>query len=174
MLQVVCSSLPTLNHEWGYTQPVRGLLGSEARRVGSRGTRALWASSPAYASLLEGTLQRGSLHQRSSRWIWWREWRWVSPYLLPHPPDPTPALWDQKPILRFLPPGGTGSTLHLSSSEEVDVESIEEDSPPQSPQYEEMLEVGGYLRGSQGKHLLACRKTGWTTEKQARWTLYAN
>ncbi len=39
------------------------------------------------------------------RWIWWREWRWASPFLLPHPPDPAPALWDRKPALQFLPPG---------------------------------------------------------------------
>ncbi len=39
------------------------------------------------------------------RWIWQREWRRASPYLLPHPPDPAAALWDQKPALRFLPPG---------------------------------------------------------------------
>ncbi|KAL0157243.1 hypothetical protein M9458_048489, partial [Cirrhinus mrigala] len=38
-------------------------------------------------------------------------------------------------------PQGTGSTLHLSSSEEVDVENVDEVSAPQSPQYKEMLEV---------------------------------
>ncbi|KAI2654668.1 enzymatic polyprotein [Labeo rohita] len=38
-------------------------------------------------------------------------------------------------------PRGMGSTLHLSSSEEVDVESVDEVSAPQSPQYEELLEV---------------------------------
>ncbi len=37
-------------------------------------------------------------------------------------------------------PRGVGSALLLSSSKEVDVESVE-DSPPQSPQYEELLEV---------------------------------
>ncbi len=35
---------------------------------------------------------------------------------------------------------GSGSALLLSSSEEVDVESVE-DSLPQSPQYEELLEI---------------------------------
>ncbi len=39
MLQIVCVSLLTLHYERGYTQFVRGLLGSEARRVGSRGGR---------------------------------------------------------------------------------------------------------------------------------------
>ncbi|KAL0199702.1 hypothetical protein M9458_002889, partial [Cirrhinus mrigala] len=38
-------------------------------------------------------------------------------------------------------PRGTGSTHHLSSSEEADVETIEEVSAPQFPQYEELLEV---------------------------------
>ncbi|KAL0148327.1 hypothetical protein M9458_056389 [Cirrhinus mrigala] len=38
-------------------------------------------------------------------------------------------------------PRGTGSTLHLSSSEEVDVESVDEVSAPLFPQYEELLEV---------------------------------
>ncbi len=37
-------------------------------------------------------------------------------------------------------PRGEGSMLHLSSYEEVDVVGIDEDSPPQSPQYEELLE----------------------------------
>lgn len=36
---------------------------------------------------------------------------------------------------------GEGSTLRLSSSEEVDVESVDRDSPPHSPRYEELLEV---------------------------------
>ncbi|MCI4395880.1 hypothetical protein PGIGA_G00197280 [Pangasianodon gigas] len=38
-------------------------------------------------------------------------------------------------------PRGVGSALRLSSSEEVDVEGADYDSPPQSPQYEELLEV---------------------------------
>ncbi|KAI2665856.1 Transposon Ty3-G Gag-Pol polyprotein [Labeo rohita] len=53
-------------------------------------------------------------------WIWQRVWRRVTPYLLPHPPDPLPVLRDRKPALR------TGSTLRISSSEEVDVESVDE------------------------------------------------
>ncbi len=36
---------------------------------------------------------------------------------------------------------GEGPQLHLSSSKGVDVVSVDEDSPPQSPQYEELLEV---------------------------------
>ncbi|KAL0203138.1 hypothetical protein M9458_001156, partial [Cirrhinus mrigala] len=38
-------------------------------------------------------------------------------------------------------PRGTGSTLPISSSEEVDVESVEDVQAPQFPQYEELLEV---------------------------------
>ncbi|KAL0149575.1 hypothetical protein M9458_055102 [Cirrhinus mrigala] len=38
-------------------------------------------------------------------------------------------------------PHGTGSSLHLSSSEEVDLESTTEEPLPQSLQYEELLEV---------------------------------
>ncbi|KAL0176406.1 hypothetical protein M9458_028736, partial [Cirrhinus mrigala] len=38
-------------------------------------------------------------------------------------------------------PQGTGSTLRISSSKEVDIESVDEVSAPQSPQYEELLEV---------------------------------
>ena len=38
-------------------------------------------------------------------------------------------------------PQGEESTLHLFSSEEVDVETVAGDSPPLSPQYEELLEV---------------------------------
>ncbi|KAL0194819.1 hypothetical protein M9458_008391, partial [Cirrhinus mrigala] len=38
-------------------------------------------------------------------------------------------------------PWGTGSMLHLSSSVEVDVETVGEVSAPQFPQYEELLEV---------------------------------
>ncbi len=79
--------------------------------------RALWATVTAYASLPKCSLWGESLLQCSSccwsrfcirgvhRWIWWREWRWASPYLFPYPPDPAPALWDRKPALRFLPPG---------------------------------------------------------------------
>ncbi|KAI2647016.1 Transposon Ty3-G Gag-Pol polyprotein [Labeo rohita] len=47
---------------------------------------------------------------------------------------------DRKPALRFLPPG-SASTLPISSSEEVDVVSVDEAAAPQFPQYEELLEV---------------------------------
>ncbi len=66
----VCVSLLKLQNVMsGDTQFVRGLLGSEARRVGSRGGRlpVLWAASTAYTSLPEGSLWGGRLHQRSSR-----------------------------------------------------------------------------------------------------------
>ncbi|KAI2661423.1 Transposon Ty3-G Gag-Pol polyprotein [Labeo rohita] len=54
--------------------------------------------------------------------------------------DPQPGLWVRKPALRILPPG-TGSTLPISSSEEVDVESVGDVQAPSFPQYEELLEV---------------------------------
>lgn len=41
----------------------------------------------------------------------------------------------------LLNPRGTGSVLHLSFSEEVDMLGINEDLPPLSPQSEELLEV---------------------------------
>ncbi len=64
-------------------------------------------SSPVFLVLLVPLLPRLSSGciRGVRRWIWWREWRWASPYLLPYPPDPAPALWDRKPALRFLPPG---------------------------------------------------------------------
>ncbi len=96
--------------------------------------------------------RRGILGVRS--WIWRRECRRASNYLLPHLPDRLPFLWDRKPVLRPLPPGEWGK----SSSEEVDVESIEY-SPPQSPQYEELLEV--VIRA------VAKLNIDWPTENQA-------
>ncbi|KAI2646068.1 Transposon Ty3-G Gag-Pol polyprotein [Labeo rohita] len=49
--------------------------------------------------------------------------------------DPLPVHRDRKLALR------TGSPLHISSSEEVDVVSVDKVSAPQFPQYEELLEV---------------------------------
>ncbi len=37
------------------------------------------------------------------RWIRWREWRRASPYLLPFPSDPAPALWDPAHLAVLLP-----------------------------------------------------------------------
>ncbi len=56
-------------------------------------------------------------------------------------------------------PRGRGLTLHLSSSEEVDVVSVDEDSHPQSPQYEELVEVV--------THAVAKLNIKWPAEKQA-------
>ncbi len=58
------------------TQFVRGLIGSEACRVGSRGGRlsALLVASTAYSLLPENSLWGGRFHQRSSRY--WRRFRW--------------------------------------------------------------------------------------------------
>ncbi len=109
----------------GYTQFVRGLIGSEACRVGSRGGRL-----PAFLScfhcvcLTPGgklSLRRefspaflavpaplppmwsGGCARGNCRWIRWREWRRARPYLLPFPSDPAPILWDRKPDPQFLP-----------------------------------------------------------------------
>ncbi len=68
-------------------------------------------------------------------WIWQREWRQASPNLLPHLPDLGSEARSAVSSTR-----GAGSALLLSSSGEVDVKSIE-DSPPQFPQYEKLLEV---------------------------------
>lgn len=38
-------------------------------------------------------------------------------------------------------PQGENSKLHLSSPEEVDKDGIDEDSPPQSPQYDDLLNL---------------------------------
>ncbi|MCJ8739459.1 hypothetical protein PDJAM_G00047420 [Pangasius djambal] len=81
--------------------------------------------------------QSGGCTRGARRWIWRREWRRASPFLLPHPPDPLSALWVRKPVSS---PRGVGLALRLSSSEEVDVEGADPDLP-QSPQYEELLEV---------------------------------
>ncbi len=126
-ITAVCSSLQMLHHCWGYTQSVCGLLGSEARRVGSQG-REESSRIPSVSRCVHFAPGRLSLPRDPSlafpavlvplpprrsigctrgvrRWICQREWRRASPYLLPHPPNPAAALWDQKPALRFLPPG---------------------------------------------------------------------
>ncbi len=72
-------------------------------------------------------------------WIWQREWRRVSPYLLPHQPDPLPALWDRKPVLRFFVRSADYSAI-------------------QSPQYEDLLEVV--------TRTVAKLNIDWPTEKQ--------
>ncbi|KAL0194787.1 hypothetical protein M9458_008359, partial [Cirrhinus mrigala] len=51
------------------------------------------------------------------RWICWRVWRRVTPYLLPHPADPPPV-----PALRFLPPGGRARTIGRSMAALVAME----------------------------------------------------
>ncbi|XP_053090988.1 uncharacterized protein LOC128318536 [Pangasianodon hypophthalmus] len=56
-------------------------------------------------------------------------------------------------------PRGEGSTRLLSSSEEVDVAGVDEDSPPQFPQYEELFEVV--------TRAVAQLNIDWPAEKQA-------
>ncbi len=62
--------------------------------------------SPAFLTVLAPLPPRrsGSCTRGVRSWIWRREWRRASPYLLPHLPDPLPTLWVRKPVLRFLPP----------------------------------------------------------------------
>ncbi len=170
----LCSSLPTLHHEQGYTQSVCGLLGSEARRVGSRvgivrgchcvrfasrGLSLRGEPSPAFLTVLAPPPPRrsGSCTRGVRSWIWRREWRRAGPYLLPHLPDPLPALWDWKPVLRFLHPGERARRF-CYLPEEVDVESVEY-SLLQSPQYEELLEVV--------TRAVAKLNIDWPAEKQA-------
>ncbi|KAL0180003.1 hypothetical protein M9458_025445, partial [Cirrhinus mrigala] len=47
------------------------------------------------------------------RWICWREWRRVTPYLLPYPADPMPVPKVRKPALRLLPPKGRAQKSKL-------------------------------------------------------------
>ncbi|KAI2649150.1 Retrovirus-related Pol polyprotein from transposon 17.6 [Labeo rohita] len=62
--------------------------------------------SPAFLAGLAPLPPRrsGSCTPGVRSWIYWREWRRVNPYLLPHLVDPGPVLRDRKPVLRFLPP----------------------------------------------------------------------
>ncbi len=108
------------------TQFVRGLIVSEACRVGSRGGRlsALWVASTTYASLPESSLWGGSFHQGSSRWLC----SWESQV------DQMEGMKTGEPLSSSFPsspprdssPRRKGSTLRLSSSEEVDVEVVDE------------------------------------------------
>ncbi len=108
------------------TQFVRGLIVSEACRVGSRGGRlpALWVASTTYASLPESSLWGGSFHQGSSRWLC----SWESQV------DQMEGMKTGEPLSSSFPsspprdssPRRKGSTLRLSSSEEVDVEVADE------------------------------------------------
>ncbi len=96
--------------------------------------------SPAFLVAQAPLLPRlsGGCGRGDCKWIWWREWRWACPFLLPHPPGPALPARVRKPAPRFLPPEERARQIRLSSSEEVDVESIDEtvDSPPHFPQYE--------------------------------------
>ncbi len=135
----------TLN-ERGYTQFVRGLIGSEECRVCSRGGRlpTLWVASTAYASLPENSLWGGSFYQHSS---WGRPCfcRGGVVAVLVRIADRSDGRnEDERASIFFLfhqiqhplsgigsPPLGSspwskGSTLRLSSSEEGDGEDVNE------------------------------------------------
>ncbi len=132
----------TLN-ERGYTQFVRGLIGSEECRVCSR-LPTLWVASTAYASLPENSLWGGSFYQRSS---WGRPFfcrGGVVAVLVRIADRSDGGNEDERASIFFLfyqiqhplsgigsPPLGSspwskGSTLRLSSSEEGDGEDINE------------------------------------------------
>ncbi len=76
------------------------------RMLRSRGENSLWGGSfftsvprstcPASA---EAELARAG----NCRWIRWREWRRASPYLLPFPSVPVPALWDRNASDGWIP-----------------------------------------------------------------------
>ncbi|KAL0185522.1 hypothetical protein M9458_017192, partial [Cirrhinus mrigala] len=114
--QAVRASLPTLHYGWGHAQSVtrNQLLRELIARIASSSCCARFAPGGLYfSSRLCGGCGRGV-----RKWIWW------SPFLLPHPPDLALAPgW--KHALRFSPRGEC-STLHISSSEELDVEDYEE------------------------------------------------
>ncbi|KAL0173180.1 hypothetical protein M9458_033491, partial [Cirrhinus mrigala] len=44
----------------------------------------------------------GGCGHGARKWIWWREWRRASPFLLPHPPDPALSP-GRKHVLRARP-----------------------------------------------------------------------
>ncbi|KAL0153220.1 hypothetical protein M9458_051474, partial [Cirrhinus mrigala] len=76
------------------------------------------------------------------RWICWREWRWVTYHLSSSLPGRSDAHSEgSEARIAATSSQGTGSSLHLSSSEEGDLESADEEPLPQSPQYKELLEV---------------------------------
>ncbi len=92
-------SLSSLHYERGYTQAVRAWPAwvRSMRSQLSREPTAHIVSGFRYARFAPGRLS-ALIGVRSS--IWRREWRRASPYLLPHPPDQSPSLWDRKPVLR--------------------------------------------------------------------------
>ncbi len=143
----------------GDTQSVRGLLGSEARKVCFRGgwLSALWAVTTAYTLLPEGSLRVGSLHYGSSR-CWPRFHRGGSAAaFVGFAVGSCRGNGDGRVPIFFLTCQIHCSALLLSSSEGVDVESADY-SPIQSPQYEELLEVV--------THALAKLNIDWAAEKQ--------
>ncbi len=111
----VCSFLPTLYHERGYTQFVRW---------------SDWDWSMQTARIMSGfhcvrfapggdSLWGGSFHQRprstchaaaeAEQWLCsqmdqMEGIKTGEPYLLPFPSDPVPAFWDRKPAPWFFPP----------------------------------------------------------------------
>ncbi|KAL0195160.1 hypothetical protein M9458_008732, partial [Cirrhinus mrigala] len=75
------------------------------------------------------------------RWTCWRGWRRVTPLSPPLPGRSAARSEGSEARTAATSSQGTGSSLHLSSSEEGDLESTAEEASPQSVQYEELLEV---------------------------------
>ncbi len=86
----------TSSNKRGYTQFVRGLIGSGFPCICfASGENSLWGGSFHQRSLPVPTplppRRSGGCARGNYRWIRWREWRRASPYLLPFPSDPAPA-----------------------------------------------------------------------------------
>ncbi len=166
----LCSSLPALFHERGYKQSV-ALEGADCPHCERLPLRTLRSR--------KGSLRGRSLHQRSSRVLAPLQPRWSgsTPWCLQlnlaegmetgeSLSSSSPARSTARSLGSEARSGGLfppGSALLLSSSEEVDVESVEY-SAPQSPQYEELLEVVTRVV-AKVEHRLAHRETGSTAEE---------
>ncbi|KAL0150783.1 hypothetical protein M9458_053901 [Cirrhinus mrigala] len=161
----------------GDTQSVRGLLGSGSRRVGSRGSdcphcerfslRALRSRRALFEEGAFTSVPRGSgpasaeaerrLHSWGSQLDLLEGMETGDP-LSPSSPSRSGARSQgSEARSAATSPQGTASTLRISSSEEVESECAEV--APQSPQYEELLEVV--------TRAVEKLKIDWPAEKQA-------
>ncbi len=129
--------------------------------------------SPAFLAVLAPLLPRlsGGCTCGVHRWIWLREWRRASPYLLPHPPDPAPALWDRKPALRFLPPGERARCSACLPPRRLMWWASMRIRPLNRPSMRSC--GGGYSHCGQVEYWVAHGETGRAAEKQIRLMLSA-
>ncbi len=117
--------------------------------------------SPAFLTVLAPLQPRWSGSTLGvCNWIWRREWRRASPYLLPHLPDPLPALWDRKPVLRSLPPRLGASPIFIRGGWCGERWVF----GPSIPTVWGAIR-GSYSCGCQVEHRLAHRETGSTAEE---------